>query len=379
MQIPDLKQSLELLDELLTKPLAEKPPITNEKIALYGAGNLGQLAVGHLKHVGVRIDRIFDKNAKPGTTINGIPVVQVKDAPKEKNHTILISTVSAPYREIRDELLGWGWKNIHSFYDYAQNFSDIHPINNGWFAGPLSQQDYKGIRSVLKVLADDVSRASYLQSLAWRLIREDYIFENSPVVSQNRYFIDPVIQRLSDHENYVDVGAYDGRVFFQLLEYTKNRFSTALLIEPDEQNIQVLNRNIDRADFNIKSKVKIIHGALSDQTGKMSFSHGFDMASKISDHGNGTVQCYRLDDLECSPSFVKVHTEGGELPTLKGARNIFIQNRPIIATTLYHSSDGLWKIPFFLIELLKDYEFYFRLHSWCGTGTVLYAYPKIEK
>jgi hypothetical protein len=76
-----------------------------------------------------------------------------------------------------------------------------------------------------------------------------------------------------------------------------------------------------------------------------------------------------------APSFVKLHLEGAELAALKGARQTLLANPPIIAATVYHNADGMWRTPLWLMETLPDYRFLFRAHSWCGTGAVVYAIP----
>jgi hypothetical protein len=75
-------------------------------------------------------------------------------------------------------------------------------------------------------------------------------------------------------------------------------------------------------------------------------------------------------------SFLKLHLEGAELEALKGGRELLRRDRPIVAATVYHNDDGIWRTPLWLIETLTDYRFLFRLHSWCGTGAVVYAIPE---
>ena len=70
-----------------------------------------------------------------------------------------------------------------------------------------------------------------------------------------------------------------------------------------------------------------------------------------------------------------MHLEGGELDALKGGWSTLREHRPILAATVYHNDDGIWKTPLWMMENLEDYRFLFRIHSWCGTGAVLYAIP----
>jgi hypothetical protein len=53
-----------------------------------------------------------------------------------------------------------------------------------------------------------------------------------------------------------------------------------------------------------------------------------------------------------------------------------LKYRPITTITLYHSSDGVWRIPKFFLDNVSDYSFHMRLHSWAGTGAVFYTIPK---
>ena len=75
-----------------------------------------------------------------------------------------------------------------------------------------------------------------------------------------------------------------------------------------------------------------------------------------------------LDELGLSPTFIKLHLEGAELAALKGARQTLLDHRPIVAATVYHNDDGIWKTAEWLMRTLPDYRFFFRNHSWCGTG-----------
>ena len=60
---------------------------------------------------------------------------------------------------------------------------------------------------------------------------------------------------------------------------------------------------------------------------------------------------------------------------LQGAETSLRLHRPIVSVTTYHSDAGLWKLPSWLMSRLTDYRYYLRLHSWCGTGAVMYCVP----
>jgi hypothetical protein len=76
------------------------------------------------------------------------------------------------------------------------------------------------------------------------------------------------------------------------------------------------------------------------------------------------------------PYPTSIHAEGKELENLERNIDVFKKRRPILNVACYHNRDGLWKIPKFLMDNLKDYEFKFRLHAYMGIGAYMYCTPK---
>lgn len=374
--MPNREEAYAFLDELRLLPPANAPEQVKGRIVLYGAGNLGKLAFGCLKHIGIRPEYVLDRNAQPGLTLEGdLPVHTPLAVVAEEDITVLVTTVNTAFTPIHNQLASLGFKNIMPFYDYAQLFKDKHPINNGWFSGVLNAEDIAGIRLTLEELDDPWSRAAYLQMLAWRMVRDDWIFEDADVSPDDRYFIEPVVRALTEEEHFVDVGAYDGRVFLKFLGIVNGKYASAYLIEPDSYNIKMLDSALSGLPSEVLPKVNVEQVALSANGGLLPFSHGFDMASRLVDIQAIKTRAVKLDDMPIQPSFVKMHIEGGEYDALVGGLKMLANYRPILATTIYHNRDGLWKIPQLLMQALDNYKFYFRLHGWCGTGAVLYGLP----
>jgi FkbM family methyltransferase len=307
--------------------------------------------------------------------MDGMPVLRVADAPAARCHPVLVAVVTSPYSQIRNSLHDAGWNSVLPFYDYAQCFASVHPLNNGWFAGPLSDQDQLEIRHVLDQLSDPISQASYLQFLAWRILREEWCFNTAPVHTHNRYFIPEVVSVLTEREDVVDCGAYDGRFALHLLKHTNGGFNTLRLFEPDPANVSLLQQNLAALSSAQRGRLRIIDRALSDTSGAIPFSYDFGMMSRLCAEASSTVSAVRLDDMAVSPTYLKIHVEGSELSVLAGAAETLKKYRPIIAVTVYHNRDGLWRIPCYLMKLVDSYHFLFRLHTWCGTGAVLYGIP----
>jgi len=288
----------------------------------------------------------------------------------DKDVCVAVSVVTAPYVPIEIDLLNRGYKAVIPFYDLTEHYRDRHPLANGWYANHFNLADRQAIRHVIHNLADVTSVGHYLAFLAWRRLREEWSFALAPMPSCPRFFIPEVTSVLHKNEVFVDGGAHFGGVSLEFMKQTKGTFKTIFAIEPDPKNREMFEITIGHND-----KVKMYSCALAEHQGIANFHGGLGYASQLATTGHQYVITYPLDALNLKPTFVKLHLEGGELAALKGARHTLLAHRPILATTVYHNADGLWKTAMYLMEHLADYRFLFRAHNWCATGAVIYAIP----
>jgi FkbM family methyltransferase len=377
--LPSPDQAGPLLAELATAPCAFSPEAADLPLALYGAGSLGRLARDYLTAVGHDFVMAIDRNARqlaeqPGWS--GVQLLHPDDVPQaaKSGVRLAVSIVTSPYVPLERSLSALGFEDIVPFYDLAESFRHLHPLSNGWFAAPLSATDRENTAKVLALWDDDVSRAHHLQFLAWRRLREEWTFEAAPIPNGSRFFIPEVTGALHDKETLLDAGAHHGGVTETFLTQTKGAFRQIVAIEPDPFNRTVLEGQL-QTWLPGDARVTVYACALAQNEGEAPFHEGLGYASQFSNTGRMRVTTRPLDALGLSPSFVKLHLEGAELAALKGARQTLLANRPIVAATVYHDADGIWKTPLWLMETLPRYRFLFRAHSWCGTGAVVYAIP----
>jgi len=377
---PDQRQASALLEEIIDGPPAGGPVSADRPLALYGAGNLGRLARDFLKAVGQDFVLVIDQNAHAlsargdwtGTRLLHPDEVREND---KSSARLAVSVVTSAYVPIERTLLEYGFTDVVPFYDLAESFRRLHPLSNGWFAPTLSAQDRGRTGQVLARWADDTSRAHHLQFLAWRRLREEWTFAAAPIPYCERFFIPEIVGILRDDEVLLDGGAHHGVVVEAFLRHTEGRYRHVAAIEPDPINRTHLDENIKEFAAG-DTRIKIEDCALSDKTGEATFHCGLDYASQISQTGGMRVRTRQVDALGLSPTFIKLHLEGAELAALKGARQTLLEHRPIVATTIYHNDDGIWRTADWLMDALQKYRFLFRNHSWCGTGAVIYAIPQ---
>ena len=82
---------------------------------------------------------------------------------------------------------------------------------------------------------------------------------------------------------------------------------------------------------------------------------------------------------------VQMDIEGFELEALAGAAEVIRRCRPILAVTVYHHGDHLWKVPLAIAQAAnpefeggahQDYSFFLRSYQSEFWETVCYAVPR---
>jgi len=377
---PDKNTSKELLSLISTKDINLAPRKIDKELVIYGAGNLGRMAREYLDKIGVKIAFIVDKEAEKYNSDSywaGLKIINPENVNEQlrENTLLAVSVVTTPFVELAATLYSEGWKDIVPFYDISEAYRDRHPLSNGWFADPFNSEDIKNISDALDIWDDDISRAHHLQFIAWRRLREEWMFDDAVVTNENRYFIPEIVNVLTDHECFVDVGAHTGSVVTKILKVINNKFKKISAIEPDSSNLPALNSMLRTMPDIIRAKVEVIDAVISANNEQKKFYDGLGYASQICDFGKEQVDLTTLDELNLAPTFIKLHIEGWELDALDGAKQTIKKCRPIITSTIYHNKLGLWEIPQWFMGNLLDYKLIVRAHSWCGTGLVIYAIP----
>lgn len=322
--------------------------LTGRPLWLYGKGELGRLAQEFFRYVGVEVAGWFEND---------------ESTPLDAQVAVCIVR-NAPYGVLERQLFDRGFRDIVPFYDLTESIVSDHPWKNGWVARP-GKDDYEGMERVLGHWSDEASSAHHLSFLAWRILREEWVFGGMDVTKDNLFFIPEVVDVLHDHEVFLDGGAHDGEISAKFADLSPG--TQIIAVEPDDAN---------RLEFRRRHSHSVADFALSDLDDRAPFAQGFGLCSKLMPEGKATKTTRRIDSLGISPTFIKLHLEGGELPALRGAEQTLMRCRPIVAVRIDHNADGLWRTADYLMNLLSDYHFLFRNHCWCGAAAAVYAIPK---
>lgn len=186
----------------------------------------------------------------------------------------------------------------------------------------------------------------------------------------NQYFSSDII-KLSDHESFVDIGAFDGDTVKDFIHHTHAKFDRIFSFEMNEINFKLLQGNVKHMPNH--DRIRIFNMGIWDSECDITYSIGNSQSTIGAGEGQGHV--VPLDDILKNEkvTFIKMDIEGAEPRALRGARNIIKTQKPKLAICIYHDFRHLWEIPLYIKELAPEYKIYLRHHTNLEYETVCYA------
>lgn len=348
------------------------------RVVLFGAGNLGTKTLRCLRSVGVEPLAFVDNNeARWGTSVEGVCVLSSSEAARKYGTSALfvvtIWSLGHSFRQTREQLSQLGCSHVVSSSALRWKFAEQMLPD---FCQDLPHKLYEQadeVRAAASLWADDYSRQEYLNHLKWRALG-DLAAVELPVAEES-YFLDS-LYNIIPGEVFVDCGAYDGDTAKQVLHRTLD-IGRFFAVEADPANFRALKEWAVTLDPETARRIIPCNVAVGASRGQLRFNATGGECACIADDGDIVVDCIPIDELagDSNPTFIKMDIEGFELEALEGARGVIEKNEPILSICVYHRQDDLWRIPLFIRSLVKDYHLFLRPHDVDGWQLVCYAVP----
>jgi FkbM family methyltransferase len=165
--------------------------------------------------------------------------------------------------------------------------------------------------------------------------------------------------KLSENENFIDIGAYRGDTVEQFLSFTDGKYGNILALEPDSKTYKKLVENCKE----LKS-FEALNGAVSSTDGVVEFTN---VAGRQSTIGSGVeITSYTLDKLKEKfvPTYIKIDAEGAEIDILNGGKSLISEFKPKFKIATYHKNRDIFEIPILLNKLNENYKIYMCHHPY---------------
>ena len=165
------------------------------------------------------------------------------------------------------------------------------------------------------------------------------------------------ILRLKD-ERYLDLGAYRGDTVDEFLRYTDG-YESITAVEPNPKNYQKLCEHI--ADL---ANATALHAGIADRVGTMTISKKAGRMPTLGDKNGVEIPVTTVDQIDCSPTYIKIDIEGMEHQMLSGAARTLRTMKPKLNLAAYHRTEDFFSLILRLHEIDPDYRIYLRKHPY---------------
>ncbi len=349
-------------------------------VVLYGAGITGNRIVALLKPYKVRILYIIDDDKnKWGSTIDGIPIISYRVFEEKctgfAHVSVILTTIYG--KAVLKKLRQITWADAVEVYEMYGWLNEAYQLNGliGGVDDAERIERFHGEIGSLKVgLADEESKR-VLDGIDRYLYNKDLNILADICTESDQYFIPEVLSAIRKPLNILDAGAYVGELY-QTIRNHDIKLEHWYCFEANADNYNKLiqySQNMELSGIQV-----CVNKGLWDQDGTLYFDSSKGTASRIVDYRtDDQIEVISIDtyfrDKKCD--FIKMDIEGAEYPALCGAMDVIRRERPIMAVSIYHSIEDLYRIQRFLMDRLQGYRYYIRHHALILCETVLYVVP----
>jgi FkbM family methyltransferase len=379
----------ELLDELLAEPHSQMVARAahefdriaapfEDRVIIFGAGYLGQLAIAGLRAAGIQPLALCDNNSRLWETeIEGVPVLSpAQAAERHGDNAAFVVSIYNPSR-VQQQLRDLACDRIVPYPVLFWKYWQFMPREDRLELPHRIMQWADDMRPAYDLLSDDVSRREFCAQIRWRCLM-DYACLPAHHPAGDMYY-PPDLFRLSPDEVLVDCGAFDGDSIRSFLAKVGNDFQRIYAVEADAANVSALSRYCAGLSPEAARKIQIMPYAIARHDGTVKFCAEGSVGSKVVETGAvQEVECRSLDSAlgpHARPTLIKMDIEGAELDAIMGATQTIARSRPIMAVCAYHKCDHLWIIPKLLKAAHPDYRIFLRRYAEDCWETVYYAVP----
>lgn len=373
-----LGEPLEVVRERQSDTLGRLIGDFERPFALFGASHLGRKAQTVLKGMGLTPCAFMDNNpALWGTYIDSVQVCSPAQFVEQWRGDLpaVICTIWSGHIHDRmadrlQPLRELGFEHIalfgHLAWRYPEHFLPHYSMDLP--ENVLGEVD--AIHRAFSLLGDEASRRLFVDHVAWRLHLDHDLLPGSsslPIYFDHQFstdFADEVV---------FDLGAFNGDTLQGYLTSGRS-FSEIHCFEPVASNFAALQARLARL---VQPGLYAHRLAVGDTQGEVLIEAANGPSSRVG-FGDEPVPMTTLDGLVAqgmSPTFIKIDIEGFEPQCLAGGRRVISERQPVIAVSVYHEQNHLWRILLQLHSYHEGYRFSLCPHVSDGWDLVLYAVP----
>lgn len=323
---------------------------TSLPILLYGMGNGADMIIDVFEEKGIEYADTFASDGfVRGHFFHGKRVISYTEALEKYGDFVIVMTFA-----VHDEAM---LKQVRKLSQKHIFLSPTVPIaGKGLFTSKYIKEHDEEFDKAYSMLADEKSRQTFLDVLNFKVSgKTDYLFSCQ---SEKSEVYDNIL-KLSESEDIVDLGAYDGDTIREFLSFTNGKYKSITAFEPDEKNFRKLERKTSDLE-----RLELFNLGAWDKEETLYFQKKAGRNSRQDENGV-PVNFNSVDNiLSHEVSFIKMDIEGAELKALEGAKETIKKYKPKLYICAYHRNEDFFSLPLKMKELCADYKIYLRHHPY---------------
>ena len=247
---------------------------------------------------------------------------------------------------------------MRHIYEVAERHTLLAP-NIPVVGDVLMDDDYleryrEDIKNAYALLADEQSRRVFKGALDFAYTgRLRYL----KTIESGKDEAFSSILRLKN-ERYLDLGAYRGDTVDEFLRYTDG-YESITAVEPHPKNFQKLTAHTASLQ-----NCTLINAGIADNAGVMTIGKKAGRMSALGDENGTQIPVTTVDEIGCSPTYIKVDIEGMESAMLNGARQTIQICKPKLNLAAYHRTGDFFSLILQLHAIRPDCRIYLRKHPY---------------
>ncbi len=354
-----LIRELHLRDEGI--PLIEELKKDGLPVVLWGDGSLSYSVKKYLGENGIDIDAVWvDKNDSEGESLNDY--MEYSQLVKKFNS---FNVVCGHSRYDLADVTQKRYQEIHRIFCFTNIcYGQWNCISKQFIIEHI--YDYE---NTFDLLDDDFSRECMSSYLNCRN-NENYEFIIPCSRELASYFSNPFFQ-ISDHEIYLDVGAYNGDSIREFVKSTDGKYRKIYALEPENKSFRDLSEYIKKSGL---KNVEVYDNGCWNENTTLKFQLNAESSSVCDDGIN--IKVKRIDEQfdNMGITLIKINFLYGALETIEGAESILKELKPNLVVTVGFDEWGLINIPKAIKRINPNYKLSLRYASPMPARLLLFAY-----
>ena len=324
---------------------------TDKPIILYGMGDgadkvLREFDKLNIKPSGVMASDDFARYQK----FHGFTVEKLGDIEKRFDDFVIALCFASQLPDVMKHI-----KNVAK--KHTLRVPSVPVFGDNVFNESFYKENEENIKKAYELLEDEISRKVYRDIIRFQY-SGDLKYLESCTTDKDEAFEN--IIKLTDTEDYLDLGAYNGDTIDEFLSCTGGKYRSITAFEPNFKSFKKLQEHC--ADM---ERVSLWQLGSYNENRLMNFNTKSGRNCAIDSAGT-PVQVARADTILCGKkiTYAKLDVEGAEKETFEGMENTIRLFKPKLNVAAYHRSEDLFGLILQLKELNPDYKFYLRHHPY---------------